>query len=117
MAKTIALSQHAPKARENAVIFAPIGLYCNERLQKARVGQQLIFQDEWRREKRYIRQISKVRINTPEFTFLFRLVYGDKLTLSEMFKRWEAWAVVEGYGKNGFSREQCLAIEISENAE
>lgn len=117
MARLLTIDRIPPMPHSSAVIFEPIGLYCNARLQKAREGQQIIFQQEWRREKRYIKQIKKVRINTPEFTFLFRMAYGNRLTLQELFKRWEAWAVVEGYGRNGFSREQCLAIEVSESIE
>lgn len=105
-----------PKAEKPYAIL-PIGAYCNAALQKAKSGQEVTFQTSWRKEKRTIVNISRFRINSPEFTFMLRSIYGKNMTIAKLIERWEAWAILEGYGKNGFSREQCLIIEVSENIE
>ena len=50
----------------------PIGLYCNTALQKARPGDAVCFQYEWRKDNRRIVQMCRFRVNSPEFTFMLR---------------------------------------------
>lgn len=116
MPRPIKIQHPTPKAEKPYAILA-IGLYCNATLQKAKPGQEVIFQTEWRSDKRCIVQICRFRINSPEFTFMLRSIYGENMTISKLIERWEAWAVVEGIGKSGFSREQCMVIEVSEITE
>ena len=32
-----------------------------------------------------------------------------------LMERWEAWAVVEGIGKDGIDKEQCIIVEVKED--
>lgn len=114
MAKTINIHHPTPKAEKPYAVL-PIGLYCNSYLQKAIAGQDVEFWSEWRHDKRRIVQISRFRINSPEFTFMLRSIYGERMTIAKLMERWEAWAVVEGIGKDGFNRESCIIIEVSKD--
>lgn len=105
--------QHPTSKAEKPYAIVPIGLYCNAALQKSKPGQEVVFETEWRRDKRRIVQFCRFRINSPEFTFMLRSVYGESMTIAKMMERWEAWAVVEGIGAHGFSREEALVLEVS----
>lgn len=113
MAKPIKIQCATPKSRSVAQVPIPIGLYCNSKLQKAKIGDVVELCTEWRRDKRIITNICRFRINSPEFTFMLRSIYGENMTISKLMERWEAWAIVEGIGKQGFSREQCIVLEVS----
>lgn len=113
MARPIKIQHPAPKAEKPYAIL-PIGLYCNAALQKAKPGQELIFETEWRRDKRRIVQLCRFRINSPEFTFMLRSIYGENMTIAKLMERWEAWAVVEGIGAAGIDHENCIILEVSE---
>lgn len=113
MAKPINILHPTPKPPKNGIVIVPCGLYCNTALQKARSGDLVEFWQEWRHEKRRIVQITKFRINSPELTFMLRCVYGERITIAKLFEQWEAWAVVEGIGSSGFSRDEALVVEVS----
>lgn len=34
------------------------------------------------------------------------------MTITKLFERWEAWAIVEGIGKDGIDREQCVIVGV-----
>ena len=112
MAKPINILHLTPKPPKNGIAIVPCGLYCNRELQSAKIGQIVEFWQEWRHEKRRIVQITKFRINTPEFTFILRCIYGERMTIAKLFEQWESLAVVEGYGKEGFSRESCIILQV-----
>ncbi len=114
MPRPIKIQHPTPKADKPYAIL-PIGLYCNTSLQKAKPGQEVIFQTEWRRDKRHIVQLCRFRINSPEFTFMLRSIYGENMTISKLMERWEAWAVVEGIGKEGIDKVQCIIVEVKED--
>lgn len=114
MAKPINILHPTPKADKPYAVI-PIGMYCNTSLQKACRGDLVEFWQDWRHERRRIVQITKFRINTPEFTFMLRSIYGERMTIAKLMERWEAWAVVEGIGKDGFNRESCIIIEVSKD--
>lgn len=111
MPRLIKIQQPVPKAEKPYAIL-PIGLYCNAALRMARPGDNAVFQTEWRRDKRHIVQLCRFRINSPEFTFMLRSIYGENMTIAKLMERWEAWAIVEGIGKDGFDRENCIIIEV-----
>lgn len=108
--RPIKIQQPVPKA-DKPFCIAPVGLFCNKPLQKAQIGDTVQFCHEYRRDKRIITNICRFRINTPEFTFMLRSIYGEGMTIAKLFERWEAWAVVEGIGKDGFSRDEALLLE------
>ena len=111
MSRPIKIQHPTPKAEKPYAIL-PIGLYCNVALQTAKPSQEVIFQTEWRHDKRHIVQLCRFRINSPEFTFMLRSIYGENMTIAKLMERWEAWAIVEGIGKDGIDREQCVIVEV-----
>lgn len=110
MARPINILHPTPTRLPYAIV--PYGLYCNVALQKARSGDLIEFWQDWRHDTRRIVQITKFRINTPEFTFLMRSVYGQHFRLADLMARWEADCVNEGLGSDGFSREEALVVEV-----
>ena len=112
MPRPIKIQHPTPQTRSVAQVILPIGLYCNKPVQTAKIGDEVIFHCEWRKDKRVITNICRFRINSPEFTFMLRSIYGENMTISKLMERWEAWAVVEGIGREGFSREEALLVEV-----
>lgn len=112
MAKSIKIQCAAPKSRSVAQVPIPVGLYCNKALQTAKIGDEVQFHCEWRKDKRVITNICRFRINSPEFTFMLRSIYGENMTIAKLMEKWEAWAIVEGIGKDGIDREQCVIVEV-----
>ena len=113
--KTIKIQHPTPKPSTRGIAIIPVGLYCNSKLQKAKIGEVVEFCTEWRKDKRVITNICRFRINSPEFTFMLRSICGENMTIARLMEQWEAWAVVEGIGKAGFDRESCLIVEVTDN--
>lgn len=113
MAKPINILHPTPKGGKTAFAIIPIGMYLNRPLQGAAPNSEICFWQEWRHEKRRIVQITKFRINTPEFTFMLRCVYGERMTIAKLFEQWEAECINEGIGSAGFSRDEALVVEVS----
>jgi hypothetical protein len=113
MSRPINILHPIPKPSNSGIAIVPCGLYCNTALQKVRSGDLVEFWQEWRHEKRRIVQITKFRINTPEFTFMLRCIYGERMTISKLFEQWEAECINEGIGSDGFSRDEALVVEVS----
>lgn len=113
MSRPIKIQHPTPKPSGRAMALIPIGMYCNKPLQKAQIGDTVQFCHEYRRDKRVITNICRFRINSPEFTFMLRSIYGENMTIAKLMERWEAWAVVEGIGANGFDHESCIILEVS----
>lgn len=118
MKRTIKIEQPTPKERVVSQAILPMGMYCNVALQNAKIGDAVQFQCGWRKDKRVITNMCRFRISSPEFTFMLRSIYGGNMTIGGLMERWEAWAVVEGIGAAGFSREEALVVEVvEENSE
>lgn len=113
MPRPIKIQHPTPKERSVAQVALPIGMYCNKPLQTAKIGDVVQFQCEWRKDKRVITNICRFRINSPEFTFMLRSIYGESMTIAKLMERWEAWAVVEGIGRDGIDHENCIILEVS----
>lgn len=113
MSRPIKIQHPTPKSSTRGMAIIPVGLYCNSKLQKAKIGEVVEFCTEWQKDKRVITNICRFRINSPEFTFMLRSIYGESMTIAKLLEHWEAWAVVEGIGKDGFSREEVIIIEVS----
>lgn len=109
--------QSCPKPLNAGFAIVPVGLYCNRELQNATINSVVEFQTSWRRDKRRIVQLCRFRINSPEFTFMLRSIYGERMTIAKLMERWEAWAVVEGIGRDGINKEHCIIVEVSDNLE
>lgn len=112
MARPIKIQHPTPQTRSVAQVILPIGLYCNKALQTAKIGDVVQFQCEWRKDKRVITNICRFRINSPEFTYMLRSIYGENMTIARLMERWEAWAIVEGIGRDGIDKEQCVILEV-----
>lgn len=113
MSRPIKIQHPTPKERNVAQVALPVGLYCNQKLQTAKIGDVVQFQCEWRKDKRVITNICRFRINSTEFTFMLRSIYGENMTIAKLMERWEAWAVVEGIGSAGIDHENCIILEVS----
>ncbi len=114
MPKSIIISGQPPKERNTAMIFLPIGMYCNRQIQKAENDSIVEFRDGWQRTKAVLVRKCKVNVNSSVFTFLLQSIYGANMRLEDLRKRWEAWAVVEGIGKDGFSDTEVLLLELKD---
>lgn len=112
MSKPIKIQHPTPQTRSVAQVALPIGLYCNQKLQTAKIGDCVQFQCEWRKDKRVITNICRFRINSPEFTFMLRSIYGESMSIAKLMERWEAWAVVEEIGASGIDHENCIILEV-----
>lgn len=113
MSRPIKIQHPTPKERSVAQVALPIGMYCNKSLQTAKIGDEVQFHCEWRKDKRVITNICRFRINSPEFTFMLRSIYGENMTIAKLMEKWKAWAVVEGIGKDGIDHENCIILEVS----
>ncbi len=113
MSRPIKIQHPTPKERSVAQVALPIGMYCNKSLQTAKIGDVVQFQCEWRKDKRVITNICRFRINSPEFTFMLRSIYGENMTIAKLMERWEACAIVEGIGAAGIDHENCIILEVS----
>lgn len=111
MSRPIKIQHPTPKPSTRGMAIIPVGLYCNKALQTAKIGDEVQFHCEWRKDKRVITNICRFRINSPEFTFMLRSIYGENMTIARLMEQWEAWAIVEGIGKEGFSRDEALLLE------
>ncbi len=114
MPKPIVISGQPPKERNTAMIFLPIGMYCNKQIQKAENDSIVEFRDGWQRTKAVLVRKCKVNVNSSVFTFLLQSIYGANMRWEDLRKRWEAWAVVEGIGAQGFSDTECLLIQVKD---
>lgn len=112
MSRPIKIQHPTPKERSVAQVILPIGMYCNKPLQTAKIGDVVQLQCEWRKDKRVITNICRFRVNSPEFTFMLHSVYGAGMTIARLMEQWEAWAIVEGIGKDGIDKEQCIIVEV-----
>lgn len=111
--RPIKIQHPTPKPSTRGMAIIPVGLYCNKALQTAKIGDEVQFHCEWRKDKRVITNICRFRINSPEFTFMLRSIYGESMTIAKLMEKWEAWAVVEGIGAAGIDHENCIILEVS----
>ena len=109
--KPIQVNAVVPKDTKPYAMF-PFGFYCNIELQNAQIGDIVEFCVDWRRDKRRLVRKCKIAVQSSVFTFLMQSLYGERMTIAKLMERWEAWAVVEGIGVQGFSREEALLVEV-----
>ena len=74
----------------------------------------VIFQADWRQDKRRLVRKCKVSVQSSVFTFLMKSLYGERMTWTELSERWRAECVVEGLGRDAFSETEVLLIEVEE---
>ena len=111
MAKKIRILQTLPKDGQRFLIV-PVGTYLNTELQEAKAGTRFEIWQEWRHDKYVVVQSARMRINTPEFTFLMRHIYGLQYRVADLMEKFSQWSYDAGAGWEGFDTEQCLVMEI-----
>lgn len=92
--------------------LVPYGLYLNNGIKNAKKGDVIEFFDGWRSEQRILVNKCTVDINSSVFSFLLKLIYGEFLNKTELFKRWNSICVVEGYGRDAFNPDECVLILV-----
>lgn len=55
-----------------------------------------------------------LKVNTQIFTFFLKSLYRGWNIADAFFKHWESVGISEGFGKEPFSRDEVLLIEIKE---
>ena len=111
MSKKIRILQTLPKDGQRFLIV-PIGTYLNPELQEAKAGTRFEVWQNWRHDEYVVVQSTKIRINTPEFTFLMRYVYGQSYRVANLLEKFSQWSYDAGAGYEGFDREYALVVEI-----
>lgn len=109
--RVIQITGPAPKDVKPFVIL-PMGLYCNRQLQRADAGTELDFADSWRIERRVLVRKCVVKVNSPVFTFMLRSLLPEWMSAKDLFRRWNAECEVAGLGRDAFSRDEVLLIEV-----
>lgn len=117
MGKKVVVDLVYPRTPKNPMFIVPIGMYCNAELQRAVPGDTIEFANDWQRIRCVLTNKALFRINSREFSFIMRHVYGERMTLRKLINQWESWAIMEGLGKVGFSREECLVLEVGDEEE
>ena len=111
MSKNILLHMDCPADRK-PYFLAPVGKYLNRSLDGVRPGDMVTFQHGWRREKRKLVRLCRIRINSPVFSFMIRSLYGSSTTILDVVERWRNDSVLQGYGKDGADTEICVLGEV-----
>lgn len=112
MTKPITLTLSSPKRVQTEMTLLPVGLFCNPRLQNAKVGDKLEFWGQWKHDKRKIKQICKLKVNSPEFTTFLRLIYGDNAKVEDLYHNWRMSCIAEGLNPDAFDKEYAMLVEV-----
>lgn len=105
--KPIPILHPTPKADKPFAIL-PIGLFCNDKLQKAAIGAVVEFWQDWRHDKRVLVRKCKVQIKSSVFTFLAQSIYGERTRIVDMQAKWREVYDVP------FDETECMLIEVKE---
>lgn len=112
MADPIRIQHPIPKSDKPFAIL-PCGMYCNAKLKQAKPGDILQFYTGWRYDKAVLVRKCCLQVNSSVFSFMAKSIYGAHVTIKSMLQKWGAESIIEGCGVDGFSREECLMIEVS----
>lgn len=86
----------------------------NRKLATAKAGRTAVVRDSWRNEKMKIAGVSRVSMKSSVFSFLLRSIYGEQKTATDLMEEWRKQSIIDGYGRHGFSEDECLVIELKE---
>lgn len=112
MKRVIKINAELPKTVTVTIAIVPFGLYLNKTIQEAQRGSIIEFCDQWRKGRYTLLHKRKVAVESVEFARLRTLIYGEYVSTASLFDRWEAEALVNGYGRNAFDKEQVLYLEL-----
>ena len=107
MAKVINILERVPTGGK-AFVLLPIGIYCNDKLQKAAPGSFVEFWQGWRHERRVLVRKCRIGINSSVFTFLAKSLYGERTRIADMLAKWREVYDVP------FDETECMLIEVRE---
>lgn len=99
---------HEATMRKNYILM-PFGYYYNQELQKAKIGDILLFSDGKRREIEYI---SVINLKSGLTDYLCRKTYVANI--KTVIRKWEVNAEFQGYRQASFHRDRCLLIFLKE---
>lgn len=99
---------HDSHTRESWILL-PIGYYYNVDIQRAKIGDRVLFSDNVSKEIEYIKPIT---INDSLTGFLCKKTYGVSLT--NVMKRWYRNAEYQGYTQQSIHKDRCLLIFLKE---
>lgn len=105
--------------RATYMIILPIGVYLNEALQNASIGDLVALKQDWREERFAVLSKSKVAVNTSYFTQLMRSIYGKRMTWEQLQNIWDGQLLPDGYNAKTWYHDKvlCLTLQpISEEA-
>lgn len=109
MAKPINILHPIPNG-DKPYALVPIGIYCNDKLQKAAPGSFVEFWRDWswRHERRVLVRKCRIQINSSVFTFLAKSLYGERTRIVDMQAKWREVYDVP------FDETECMLIEVRE---
>lgn len=101
--------QHPHPRCVKPYIVIPIGLYCNAEFQELKYGDWFNMQDGYRIVAYEIIRTCRMRLDSPECSFILQSIYGDKYTPSTKIRKWKDEALINGYD---IDETQCLLVEV-----
>lgn len=90
---------------DKGLILLPVGVMYNKPIQKAHVGDSIVFLGG---EVCPILDMAYIKIATQSFGVLCNYIYGTSFKV--IFGRWKANAVAEGNSSRALSDEKCLLV-------
>lgn len=102
---------------EHKYMIVPFGVYLHKGIHEVRKGDIICCNEGWRVVKMEYLGGAVIKIKSPVFMFMLKSLYGENATVNRFFSYWSAICTTEGYGKNGFSRDEVMLVEVRELAE
>ena len=97
--------EYPSETRDKGLILLPVGVMYNKPIQKAHVGDSIVFLGG---EVCPILDMAYIKIATQSFGVLCNYIYGTSFKV--IFGRWKANAVAEGNSSRALSNEKCLLV-------
>ena len=97
--------EYPSKTMDKGLILLPVGVMYNKPIQKAHVGDSIVFLGG---EVCSILDMAYIKIATQSFGVLCKYIYGTPFKV--IFGRWKANAVAEGNSSRAISDEKCLLV-------
>lgn len=99
---------------EHKYLIVPFGVYLHKDIHEVRKGDMICCNEGWRVVKMEYLGGAVMKIKSPVFIFMLKSLYGENATVGGFFRYWSAICTTQGYGKNGFSRDEAMLVEVRE---
>lgn len=106
------INHDLPRLAKHRLALVPIGLFMNRELQRAQIGDIVAFQTEWRIDRAILIRRCRIAVKSSIFAFMAKLIYGEHTRIDDIIRKWENLAILDGFGRDGIDREDCLLIEV-----